>query len=204
MSRRSLQLYREQAAYLERVCKWVEKVGLEKIRAAIMDDHDGRRALFERFLKSQRAVRKDPWAERAAGRELHEFTPLAMLNSIEPRSPPNERRHETIERLLVRRRAAERDPAARRAHREDAAPRDRGLPHRERRGVRARKPCPHKGGPLSEGIVHGRKVACPLHNWIINLEDGEATGADKGCARSFPVKIENGRIYLDMSVAAAP
>jgi nitrite reductase (NADH) small subunit len=64
--------------------------------------------------------------------------------------------------------------------------------------------CPHKGGPLADGIVHGRKVACPLHNWIINLDDGEATGADKGCARSFPVKLENGRIYLDMSVAAAP
>ena len=63
--------------------------------------------------------------------------------------------------------------------------------------------CPHKGGPLSDGIVHGRKVACPLHNWIINLEDGEATGADKGCARVFPVKLENGRIYIDMSVAAA-
>ena len=60
------------------------------------------------------------------------------------------------------------------------------------------------GGPLADGIVHGRKVACPLHNWIINLEDGEATGADKGCARSFPVKLENGRIYLDMNVAATP
>lgn len=63
--------------------------------------------------------------------------------------------------------------------------------------------CPHKGGPLSEGIVHGRKVACPLHNWIIDLDSGAATGADEGCARKFPVKIENGRIYLDMSVAAA-
>jgi nitrite reductase (NADH) small subunit len=62
--------------------------------------------------------------------------------------------------------------------------------------------CPHKGGPLSEGIVHGRKVACPLHNWIIDLESGAATGADQGCARSFPVKIERGRIYLDMDVAA--
>ena len=62
--------------------------------------------------------------------------------------------------------------------------------------------CPHKGGPLSEGIVHGRKVACPLHNWIIDLESGDATGADQGCARSFPVKLENGRIYLDMGVAA--
>jgi nitrite reductase (NADH) small subunit len=64
--------------------------------------------------------------------------------------------------------------------------------------------CPHKGGPLSEGIVHGRQVACPLHNWIINLEDGEAVGADKGCVRRFPTKVENGRIYLDMGVAAAP
>ena len=58
--------------------------------------------------------------------------------------------------------------------------------------------CPHKGGPLSEGIVHGRKVVCPLHNWTISLEDGEATGADKGCARSFATKIENGRIFIDM------
>ena len=64
--------------------------------------------------------------------------------------------------------------------------------------------CPHKGGPLSEGIVHGRQVACPLHNWIIDLENGEATGADKGCARTFPVKLENGRVYLDMGIAAAP
>ena len=64
--------------------------------------------------------------------------------------------------------------------------------------------CPHKAGPLSEGIVHGRRDACPLHNWIINLEDGQATGADRGCTRSFPVRLENGRIYLNMSVAAAP
>lgn len=80
------QLYREQATYLERVWKWVEKVGLEYVRKAIMDDHEGRRALFERFVKSQRAVQKDPWAERAAGRELHEFTPLTTLKSIAPRA----------------------------------------------------------------------------------------------------------------------
>ena len=64
--------------------------------------------------------------------------------------------------------------------------------------------CPHKGGPLSDGIVHGRKVACPLHNWVIDLDSGEATGADHGCARTFPIKIENDRVFLDMSVAAAP
>src|SRR5437868_6653251 len=77
-----LQLYREQSAYLERVWKWVEKYGLDKVRAAIMDDHDGRRASLERFKQSQYAVRKDPWAERAAGRELNEFTPLAVLAPI--------------------------------------------------------------------------------------------------------------------------
>ena len=58
--------------------------------------------------------------------------------------------------------------------------------------------CPHKGGPLSEGIVHGRHVTCPLHNWVIGLADGEATGADKGCARHFPVKLEGGRVFLNL------
>lgn len=62
--------------------------------------------------------------------------------------------------------------------------------------------CPHKGGPLSEGIVHDRKVTCPLHNWIIDLESGEATGADKGRARRFPVRLKDGRVHLD--VGAAP
>jgi nitrite reductase (NADH) large subunit len=78
-----LQLYREQAQYLHRIYKWVEKVGIDTVRAAIIDDHEGRRALIERFQKSQRAVRKDPWAERAAGRELHEFMPLTTLVPIQ-------------------------------------------------------------------------------------------------------------------------
>jgi nitrite reductase (NADH) large subunit len=78
-----VQLYREQGAYLERVWKWVERVGLDTVRAAIMDDHDGRRALLERFLKSQHAVRKDPWAERAAGRELRDFMPLAEMVQVQ-------------------------------------------------------------------------------------------------------------------------
>ena len=64
--------------------------------------------------------------------------------------------------------------------------------------------CPHKNGPLSEGIVHDRKVTCPLHNWVISLESGEATGADKGCTRSFPVRLDKGRVYLEASVATAP
>ena len=58
--------------------------------------------------------------------------------------------------------------------------------------------CPHKGGPLSQGIVHGRKVTCPLHAWTIDLASGEPTGADagKGCAPKVEVRVEGGRILL--------
>lgn len=56
--------------------------------------------------------------------------------------------------------------------------------------------CPHKGGPLSQGIVHGAAVTCPLHNWVISLETGKAVGADEGAVNTIPVKIEGGRIAL--------
>ena len=59
--------------------------------------------------------------------------------------------------------------------------------------------CPHKGGPLSEGIVHGNKVTCPLHNWVFSLETGEAQGADQGQVPTYPARIEGGRILLEHS-----
>lgn len=62
-----------------------------------------------------------------------------------------------------------------------------------------RDKCPHKGGPLSQGIVHGRKVACPLHGWNVELDSGCAVAPDEGCAREFPVRIENGRVWLDLT-----
>lgn len=58
--------------------------------------------------------------------------------------------------------------------------------------------CPHKGGPLSQGIVFGERVACPLHNWVIELGSGEAVAPDQGCARHYPVKIENGIAFLKL------
>ncbi len=57
--------------------------------------------------------------------------------------------------------------------------------------------CPHKAGPLAEGIVHGTSVTCPLHNWVISLETGEAQGADEGRVATYPARVENGRILLD-------
>ncbi len=56
--------------------------------------------------------------------------------------------------------------------------------------------CPHKNGPLSQGIMHGHSVTCPLHNWKIDLISGEALGADEGCTNVFDAKVENGMVYL--------
>ena len=57
--------------------------------------------------------------------------------------------------------------------------------------------CPHKGGPLSQGIVFGDSVACPLHNWTIALADGEARAPDQGCTARFSVKLEGREVFLD-------
>lgn len=57
--------------------------------------------------------------------------------------------------------------------------------------------CPHKAGPLAEGIVHGNAVTCPLHNWVISLETGQAQGADEGQVATYPARVREGRILLD-------
>ncbi|PQA76405.1 nitrite reductase small subunit NirD [Rhodoferax sp. TS-BS-61-7] len=56
--------------------------------------------------------------------------------------------------------------------------------------------CPHKGGPLSQGIVFGTSVACPLHNWTIGLCDGQASAPDEGCTPKFEVKVDGGQVFL--------
>ncbi|AVM74508.1 nitrite reductase small subunit NirD [Magnetospirillum gryphiswaldense] len=61
--------------------------------------------------------------------------------------------------------------------------------------------CPHKNGPLSEGIVMGRKVACPLHNWVIDLNSGEAQAPDEGCTTPLPLRDEGGRLLLGLTTA---
>ena len=58
--------------------------------------------------------------------------------------------------------------------------------------------CPHKGGPLSQGIVHGAAVTCPLHNWVFSLETGKALGADEGAVKTIPVRVEDGRIAIGL------
>ncbi len=59
--------------------------------------------------------------------------------------------------------------------------------------------CPHKAGKLSQGIVHGHNVTCPLHNWVIGLADGRAQAPDEGCVRRIPARVRDGRVLLDLS-----
>lgn len=63
--------------------------------------------------------------------------------------------------------------------------------------------CPHKNGPLSQGMVHDTSVTCPLHNWRISLLTGEALGEDKGCVPVIPVKVDAGRIYIERAATLA-
>lgn len=59
--------------------------------------------------------------------------------------------------------------------------------------------CPHKNGQLSQGIVHGNCVTCPLHNWVISLETGTAQGTDEGRTQAYPVQVRDRKIYLDFT-----
>ncbi|RLJ16183.1 nitrite reductase (NAD(P)H) small subunit [bacterium endosymbiont of Escarpia laminata] len=61
-----------------------------------------------------------------------------------------------------------------------------------------RDACPHKNGPLSQGIMHGTSVTCPLHNWKIDLNSGEALGPDEGCTNVFPARVEGGKVLLQL------
>ena len=63
--------------------------------------------------------------------------------------------------------------------------------------------CPHKGGPLSQGIVHNKRVTCPLHNFVIELKGGTAVAPDEGCTRAHPTKVENNTVWLCVQTAAA-
>ena len=86
--------------------------------------------------------------------------------------------------------------------------RPRGLPVALFRNVEGRvfallDRCPHRGGPLSQGIVFGDGVACPLHNWTIGLGDGRARGPDSGCTPRFSVRIQEGMVQLDAEELAS-
>jgi nitrite reductase (NADH) small subunit len=63
-----------------------------------------------------------------------------------------------------------------------------------------RDQCPHRGGPLSQGIVHGTRVTCPLHDWVIDLTTGRACGVDEGATATFRARVVDGRVMLELPV----
>jgi nitrite reductase (NADH) large subunit len=71
-----VQMYREQARYLERIYKWTKRVGIAEIKRQIMEDVERRKAYFERFVFSQKYAQVDPWSERVSGKDKHEFRPM--------------------------------------------------------------------------------------------------------------------------------
>ncbi|MGF1548576.1 MAG: nitrite reductase large subunit, partial [Thiotrichales bacterium] len=77
-----LQLYREEARYLERTAPWVERVGLTHIKQQIVDDPARRKVLYERFLKSQSVAQVDPWKQRAEGVDAHEYSPVKEIAHV--------------------------------------------------------------------------------------------------------------------------
>jgi len=81
-----VQMYREQGYYLERIWKWADRVGHDTIRAAILDDVEGRKAYYDRFVFSQKFAQTDPWSERVSGVDKHEFKPMAVFG--QPGSQP--------------------------------------------------------------------------------------------------------------------
>jgi nitrite reductase (NADH) large subunit len=74
-----MQLYREEAHYLERTAPWIARIGIDYLKKRLVEDGEGRRALNAQFLYSQTFVQTDPWAERAQGAEAHEFARLPEL-----------------------------------------------------------------------------------------------------------------------------
>jgi nitrite reductase (NADH) small subunit len=66
-----------------------------------------------------------------------------------------------------------------------------------------RDKCPHKGGPLSQGIVHGKRVTCPLHGWVVELKTGAAVAPDVGCTKAIPCRVERGRILIQLPATSS-
>ncbi|CAE7866524.1 nasD [Symbiodinium microadriaticum] len=167
-----LQLYREEGHYLERTAPYLERVGVDHIIEKVVDDAEGRAALYERFLHSQSFSQDDPWAERAEGESgsMASWIDVGLVEDI-PK----------LGARVVR--LGDTDIAVFRTG-------DDGVFALEDK-------CPHKQGPLSQGIVSGKGVACPLHNWVISLETGDVVGPDEGCTLTIPVEIKDGRIHLD-------
>ena len=197
-----VQLYREQGRYLERIYKWAKRVGIDTVRAQIAEDHDRRRALAARFRHSP---------DFCPGRPLGRARQRPRCARVPCARRPHRPGSCGMTLALANRPSAEWVDIGAAA---DILPRSARVVRTARGEVAVFRTatdvfyavdnrCPHRGGPLSEGIVHGDAVTCPLHNWVISLATGKALGADEGCVATLPVKVDDGRLFLALAAVAA-
>eukprot|EP01035_Chromulina_nebulosa_P030674 gene30674-40783_t len=181
-----IQLYREEGWYLERTVHYVNRVGLDHVKAKVLDDAEGRKRLWER-LQFSLDGEPDPWFELTEAQvDVRQFQPVLTAPSDMTNEWTAICRVEDIPVLGSRRVA--RPGACDVAIFRNSTDKVFALLDR----------CPHKGGPLSQGIVFGESVACPLHNWTIQLTDGCAKAPDEGCTTPFAVHVDDtGLVHLD-------
>ena len=145
-----VQMYREQARYLERIYKWAKRVGVAEIRRQILDDAERRSALLRPLRLLAEFAQVDPWSERVSGKDKHEFRPLATVGLRAGGGVSAMR--------LDRRRPLPTFPLrGARCVKHAARARSRVFRTADDRVFAIEDHCPHKGGPLSQGIVHGAR-----------------------------------------------
>ena len=156
------QLYREQGRYLERIYKWMKRVGVDTVRKQVLDDRERRTALYERFVHSQTFAQIDPWAERVAGKAAHEFSPVADLTARPPNEQPVHTHQPNALRDGSRTRACQTPTSGSKSaplttsHSVAAAwsappRRHRTVSHRRDRRLRTRRSLPARGRPSEPG-----------------------------------------------------
>ena len=183
------QLYREQGRYLERIYKWMKRVGVETVRKQVLDDRERRAALYDRFVHSQTFAQIDPWAERVAGKEAHEFAPIRRSHSRGSGMSSRLRRHpETTTGPSSDEQAVDwinicriDDIPLRGSRLVRTAHGDIALFRTGESEVFALDDrCPHAGGPLSQGIVHDRVGDLPVAQLGDQPGDGQGVWCRQG------------------------
>ena len=176
-----MQLYREEGRYLERTAPWIERVGLSYVKSRIVEGRG----------KSQGALR--PFSRIATICPDRSLGGTRQRTRGRPRVPAfatsGLRSGDHHHVRLARNWRARRHSPPGFARGANAARRRGGFRTADDQVFALRDRCPHKGGPLSQGIVHGHRITCPLHNWVLELESGQAVAPDVGCATHYPVRL---------------
>ena len=184
------QYYRENANYLERTYDFVERLGIEKIRKETVYALDNvRQGLLERLHKSK-ALAPDAWLERDAPRHPTQFIQIEPMESDCPMSDtPRWIRTVPCEDIPLR------EGRSVRLGKHDIAIFNLG-----HRFLAVSNRCPHKGGPLADGIVSGHMVVCPLHAWKLDLETGAVVrpAETPACVESFRTRVEAGSVLVGL------